>query len=111
MFGRLGMLLIGGALGAWATMQLAPRAGSEAREQLRQRADTMRDQYGNLIEQGRVRATELVKSGLDMVDTRLQQGQELVNSGIERARGGIDHEGHHHERTERTETARGEESR
>lgn len=90
MFGRLATLIVGGALGAGLTMMLAPRSSQEAREQLRTRAQGLRDQYGEVIEQGRVRATELVRSGLDMVDTRLQQGQELVNSGLERARTTVD---------------------
>ena len=65
---RLGSLLVGGAIGAGIAMLMAPRAGTETQSQLRERVKGLREQYGPQIEQGRIRATELIQSGREMID-------------------------------------------
>ena len=84
---RLGSLLVGGLIGAGVAMLMSPRKGEEVRRDLKNR---LNDRYGDQIERGRLRATELVKSSREMLDERLAQGQDLVNSAIERARTTID---------------------
>ena len=86
MLGRLGTLLLGGALGAGLAMLMAPRTGPETQAQLRQRVAGLKDQYGDVVERGRLRATELVQSSREMLDQRLSQSQEAVNTAIEKAR-------------------------
>lgn len=73
--GVIRTFLLGGAVGAGIAMLLTPRTGEETQAQLRDRVKGLRDQYGDVIEQGRIRATELVQSGRDMID----QGQTMVN--------------------------------
>jgi gas vesicle protein len=82
MFGRLGTLLVGGAIGAGLAMLMNPRSGQETQAQLRERMRGIKDQYGPMIEQGRIRATELVQSGRDVLD----QTQTKVNAAIDRSR-------------------------
>lgn len=65
---RLGSLLVGGAIGAGIAMLMAPRTGTETQSQLRDRVKGLREQYGPQIEQGRIRATELIQSGREMLD-------------------------------------------
>jgi gas vesicle protein len=81
--GVIRTFLLGGAIGAGIAMLLTPRTGTETQAQLRDRVKGLRDQYGDVIEQGRIRATELIQSNRDLVD----QGQSMVNSAMERVRG------------------------
>lgn len=84
---RMGTLLVGGLIGAGVAMLMSPRNGEEYRRELKNR---LNDRYGDQIEKGRLRATELVKTGREMLDERLAQGQDLVNTAIERARTTMD---------------------
>ena len=84
---RLGSLLVGGLIGAGVAMLASPRNGEEVRKELKNR---LNDRYGDQIEKGRLRATELMKTSREMLDERLAQGQDLVNTAIERARTTID---------------------
>lgn len=96
MFGRLGTLLVGGAIGAGIAMLMAPKTGQETQSQLRERMRGLKDQYGPMIEQGRLRATELVQSGRDVLD----QTQARVSSTLERAGAGDETQQASSERTE-----------
>jgi gas vesicle protein len=80
--GFIRTFLLGGAIGAGLAVLLAPRTGTETQAQLRDRVKGLRDQYGDVIEQGRLRATELIQSGREMLD----QGQTMVNTAMERSR-------------------------
>lgn len=84
---RLGSLLVGGLIGAAVALLVSPRNGEEVRRDLKNR---LNERYGNRLEKGRLRATEFVKSGREMLDERLTYGQDLVNTAIERARTTID---------------------
>ncbi|HEY9721274.1 MAG TPA: YtxH domain-containing protein [Oscillatoriaceae cyanobacterium] len=88
--GRIGAFLVGGILGATAAMLLAPRSGQETRDELRNRAGGLRDQYGDLVERSRLRATELVKTGREAVDQAIAQGQQMANQAAQTARGTVD---------------------
>lgn len=90
MLGRFGSFLVGGILGAAAAMLWAPRSGQETRDELRSRTTGLRDQYGDLVERGRLRATELVKTGREALDQAITQGQQLANQAAETARGVAD---------------------
>lgn len=79
---RLGTLLVGGLIGAGIAMLTAPRTGVETKEQLRTRVRGLQDQYGDVIEQGRIRATELVQSSRDVIE----QTQSKVTTALERSR-------------------------
>lgn len=84
---RIATLLLGGAIGAGIAMLLSPRNGEETRRDL---TNKLNDRYGDQIEKGRIRATELVQTSREMFDDRLAQGQDLVNTAIEKARTTID---------------------
>jgi len=84
---RMGSLLVGGLIGAGVAMLMAPRNGEEVRSDLKNK---LNDRYGDQLEKGRLRATELIKTSREMLDERLAQGQDLVNTAIERARTTID---------------------
>ena len=94
MFRGLGSLLLGAIVGAGAAMLFAPETGAKTREQLRSKANALKDQYldqyGDIIEKGRIRATELVSSGRDLVEDQLAKSQDLVNTAVETARTGLD---------------------
>lgn len=88
--GRMGSLLVGGLLGAGLALLLAPGAGTETQEGLRRRARDLQDRYGDVLEQGRIRATELVKTGREVLDEQMPRVNELVNNAVERARPLVD---------------------
>lgn len=83
---RIGTLLVGGLIGAGLAMLMAPRTGIESQADLRRRARQMRDQYGDLVEQGRLRATELIQTGRDVLDERMPQVRDMVNTAVDRTR-------------------------
>lgn len=60
---RLSALLLGGIVGAGAAILFAPLAGAEARRRLRQSLDDLQGETQARLEQGRLRATELIKTG------------------------------------------------
>jgi hypothetical protein len=68
-------------------MLLTPRNGVEMRRDLTKR---LNDRYGDQIEKGRIRTTELMQTSREMVDERLAQGQDLLITAIEKARTTID---------------------
>lgn len=84
---RMATLLVGGAIGAGIALLLTPRNGVEMRRDLTNR---LNDRYGDQIEKGRLRTTELMQSSREMVDERLAQGQDLLNTAIDKARITID---------------------
>lgn len=81
------MFLLGSVMGAGAALMLAPRTGEQVRRDLRGRVD---ERYGHAIERGRIRATELIKTGRETLDEQLARGQDAVNTAIETARTRID---------------------
>jgi hypothetical protein len=46
-----------------------------------------------VIEKGKIRATELINTGKETLDTTLAQGQDLVNTAVEKARTSIEPQG------------------
>jgi len=86
MFRGIGTLVVGAAIGAAYALLNTPRTGVETRAQLQDRITGLKGQYGDTIGQGRIRATELIKSGRELLDEKLAVGQDLVNTAIEKAR-------------------------
>lgn len=84
---RMGSLLVGGLIGAGMAMLMSPRNGEEMRREL---TNKLNDRYGDQIERGRLRATELMQSGREVFDEKLAMGQDLVNTALEKARTTID---------------------
>lgn len=68
---QLGWMLLGGVLGALGTALLTPRAGMEVRRDLQERLSPG-------LERGRIRATELVRSGRDAVGDVLTTGKQAA---------------------------------
>jgi len=88
--GRMSSLLVGGLIGAGVAMYLQSERGADARKRLVNLRDQYMDQYGDVIEQGKIRATELINTGKETLDTTLAQGQDLVNTAVEKARTTMD---------------------
>lgn len=90
----LGSLLVGGLVGAALVRVLAPQLTPQTRESLKRRIDELTEayqaRYGDLVEHGRLRATELMQSSRDVLDEQLAKGQDLVNTAVESARNGLD---------------------
>ncbi|MDB5097500.1 MAG: hypothetical protein JWM80_1921, partial [Cyanobacteria bacterium RYN_339] len=81
--GRFTSLLLGSLIGAGAAMYLKSERSADVRKRLTELKDQYVDQYGDVIEQGKIRATELINTGKETLDTTLAQGQDLVNTAVE----------------------------
>lgn len=84
--GRMTSLFVGGLIGAGVAMYLQSERGADARKRLTDLRDQTMDRYGDVLEQGKIRATELINTGKETLDTTLAQGQDLVNTAVEKAR-------------------------
>ena len=74
-------LLFGGALGAGIALAMAPRPGSETREQLLRRASELRARADELVGQARQREGELVGRGKEVLEQQQSRVREIVRSG------------------------------
>ncbi len=87
---RFGATLLGVLIGAGAAMLLAPRSGPETRRRLRDQADTLRtDARGRLVE-GRMRATELIRSTQERAQDLMDRTQQQVPEVMQRGRQAVD---------------------
>lgn len=87
---RLGATLLGAVIGVGAALLLAPRSGTETRRKLRDQADSLRsDARGRLME-GRMRATELIRSTQERGQEVIDRGQQQVPEVLSRSRQAID---------------------
>ena len=87
---RLGATILGAVIGAGAALLLAPGSGSETRRRLRDQADTLRtDARGRLLE-GRMRATELIRSTQDRAQDVIDRTQQQMPEVISRSRQAVD---------------------
>lgn len=81
---QLGWMLLGGVLGALGTALLTPRSGMDVRRDLQ-------DRLSPRLEQGRIRATELVRSGRDAVGEALATGKQAAERAWQRKEtGGVE---------------------
>ena len=72
--------VLGGALGAGLAMLYAPQSGPETRRRLRQSWDDLQGLTQTQIEQGRVRATELIQTGQERATSMANRMQEAINT-------------------------------
>jgi gas vesicle protein len=86
---RIGSFLVGGVLGAGVALILTPFLAQKTQIQIRDRARNLKEKYGDAVSQGRLRATELVKSGASTLDDKLAQAKSQANAAIEQARMGL----------------------
>lgn len=87
---RIGATLLGAVIGAGAALLLAPRSGEETRRRLRDQADSLRtDARGRLVE-GRMRATELIRSTQERAQDMIDRGQERLPEALSRSRQVVD---------------------
>ncbi len=87
---RIGATLLGAVIGAGAAILLAPRSGPETRRRLRDQADSLRtDAQGRLVE-GRMRATELIRSTQERAQDLIDRGQQQVPEALSRTRQSVD---------------------
>ncbi len=79
-------VIIGAVVGALAGVLAAPRAGYQTRLELKRQARDAQDQITDAIEQGKLRATELVNWGSEQIEKTGGDVKHEVNKGIESAR-------------------------
>lgn len=79
-------MIIGGLLGALVGVLVAPRPGYQTRLELKRQAREAGEQLNDAVEQGRLRATELVNWGTDQIEKTGTEVKHEVNRGIETAR-------------------------
>lgn len=94
--GGLGTFFVGLAIGAGIALLFAPRSGVETRQQLRRRAERMRDAAENAVndvtghvqdtfEAARQRVEEKIDAARDAIETKREQVQRAVDAGREAA--------------------------
>ena len=94
--GGLGTLFVGLAIGAGLALLFAPRSGVETRQQLRRRAERMRDAAENAVDEvtgtvqdtfeaARQRVEEKIDAARDAIETKRDQVQRAVDAGREAA--------------------------
>jgi gas vesicle protein len=94
--GGLGTLFVGLAIGAGLALLFAPRSGAETRQQLRRRAERMRDAAENAVDEvtgtvqdtfeaARQRVEEKIDAARDAIETKREQVQRAVDAGREAA--------------------------
>ena len=94
--GGLGTLFVGLAIGAGLALLFAPRSGAETRQQLRRRAERMRDAAENAVDEvtgtvhdtfeaARQRVEEKIDAARDAIETKRDQVQRAVDAGREAA--------------------------
>ena len=94
--GGLGTLFVGLAIGAGLALLFAPRSGVETRQQLRRRAERMRDAAENAVDEvtgtvqdtfeaARQRVEEKIDAARDAIETTREEGQRAVDAGREGA--------------------------
>lgn len=77
---RWSALLFGSAIGAGLAMVFAPRSGKETRRRITQSVDELLGRTQSQFEQGRLRATELMKTGQERATELAQRLQEALPS-------------------------------
>jgi gas vesicle protein len=87
---RLGATLLGGLLGAGAALLMAPRSGEETRRRLRDQADGLRTDARGRLSEGRMRATELIRSTQERANEVIERGQRELPETLTRSRQAVD---------------------
>lgn len=77
---QIGWMVLGGIIGALGTALLTPRAGEEVRRELQERVTPN-------LDRGRIRATELMRSGRDALGSALC-GSKQAAIGVWREKSG-----------------------
>lgn len=87
---RLGATLLGGLIGAGAALLLAPRAGSETRRRIKDQAGSLRTDAQGRFSEGRMRATELIRTTQDRANDLIERGQRELPEALTRSRRAVD---------------------
>ena len=87
---RSGAMLLGALIGAGAALLMAPGSGNETRRRLRDQAGSLRtDARGRLVE-GRMRATELIRSTQERATDLIDRTQRQMPEALSRSRQAVD---------------------
>ena len=81
---------LGGLVGAGVAFLLAPRAGSETRQKIRELADEAKEKAGGYYDQARERASSAVQMGKEFVDKNKSVITSVIDSGIEKGKEFVD---------------------
>ncbi|HEY3282402.1 MAG TPA: YtxH domain-containing protein [Armatimonadota bacterium] len=74
-------ILVGAALGAAAALLMAPAAGTETREQVKQKAQEAMDKANEVASQARVKANEVASQVRTTAQDWGDKGRDLVDKG------------------------------
>lgn len=87
---RLGATLLGGLIGAGAALLLAPRSGPETRRRIRDQAGNWRMDAQGRFSEGRMRATEIIRSTQERANDLIERGQRELPEALTRSRRAVD---------------------
>ncbi|MEJ2695803.1 MAG: YtxH domain-containing protein [Candidatus Sulfobium sp.] len=80
--------LLGGVVGAGLALLLAPQAGTETRQKIKDMADDVKDKASGYVDQTKNKVTSYVDKGKEYYDER----KSLVKSAVEAGRDAYDKE-------------------
>jgi len=86
---RVSAILLGVLGGAGLGLLLAPRSGPETRARLRRSWDDLQGQTQERLNQGRMRVTELIRSGQERLDETTRRTTGAIAPETEPPAGGI----------------------
>lgn len=83
---RLSAILVGGLAGAALAIFLAPSSGTETRRRLRRTATDLGERASEQLREGRMRVTELVRTGQERAEDLGRRAEEQACSTLDEAR-------------------------
>ncbi len=78
--------LLGGLTGACVAFLLAPKSGSETRQQIKEFAEDVRGRAEGYYEQARERASATVEKGKEFVEKNRSLVSNVIDEGIEKGK-------------------------
>ena len=82
----LAWFLAGLGIGTLVGVLYAPKAGSEMREDLVNRATDAKDRAAELVEQGKQKASEYAETGKQKANELVEQGKQQAKDSIDKGR-------------------------
>jgi gas vesicle protein len=81
---------LGGLVGAGVALLLAPKAGSETRQKIKELAEEVKEKAGGYYEQARDKASSAVEVGKDFVEKNKSLVTSAIDGGIEKGKEFVD---------------------
>jgi gas vesicle protein len=81
---------LGGLVGAGVALLLAPKAGSETRQKIKELAEEVKEKAGGYYEQARDKASSAVEVGKEFVEKNKSLVTSAIDGGIEKGKEFVD---------------------